>query len=122
MSQPQGFVDPDLPSYVCHLKKALYGLKQAPRAWYLELKQYLVSAGFLNSLSDTSLFVLNRDKLLVYVLVYVDDIIVTGNNAKVIESILQNLGSRFSVKDMGEISYFLGIEAIRTEAGLHLNQ
>ncbi|XP_019089052.1 PREDICTED: uncharacterized protein LOC109127913 [Camelina sativa] len=122
VSQPEGFVDPDHPTYVCKLNKALYGLKQAPRAWYLELKQYLVSAGFRNSLSDTSLFVLRRDKLLLYVLVYVDDIIVTGNNAEMVEQILTNLGDHFSVKDMGYVSYFLGIEAIRTKYGLHLNQ
>lgn len=122
VSQPQGFVDPDRPTYVCHLNKVLYGFKQAQRAWYMELKQYLVSLGFINSLSDTSLFVLNNIKLLDYVLVYVDDITVTGNNPSLVERILQQLGTRFSVKDMGEISYFLGIEATRTEAGLHLNQ
>ncbi|XP_019085503.1 PREDICTED: uncharacterized protein LOC109126424 [Camelina sativa] len=122
VTQPQVFVDPDRPTHVCHLKKALYGLKQAPIAWYLELKNYLVSVGFSNSLSDTLLFVLKRPNLLVYALIYVDNILITGNNVVVVEAILKNLGTRFSVKDMGELSYFLGIEAIRTKAGLHLNQ
>lgn len=91
MAQPQGFVDPDKPSYVCHLKKALYGLKQAPRAWYLELKRYLVDYGFKNAASDTSLFVLNNNNNLVYIFVYVDDILVTGNNTSLVEKILANL-------------------------------
>lgn len=122
VKQPPGFVDPDRPDYVCKLRKALYGLKQAPRAWYMELKGYLVSLGFKNSLADTSLFILQHDKLLVYVLVYVDDIIITGNNTKAVEEVIRNLATRFSVKDMGNLSYFLGIEAVRTKTGLHLNQ
>lgn len=59
MSQPPGFQDPSKPTHVCHLRKALYGLKQAPRAWYSELKTYLTTIGFRNSLSDTSLSSLN---------------------------------------------------------------
>lgn len=60
MVQPPGFIDGDRPDYVCHLKKALYGLKQAPRAWYLELRNFLLSVGFENSIADTSLFILKK--------------------------------------------------------------
>lgn len=120
--QPPGFVYPDKPDYVCKLRKALYGLKQAPRAWYMELKRYLEEIGFKNSLADTSLFILQQKSLLVYVLVYVDDIIVTGNSKEAVEQVIKNLAIRFSVKDLGALSYFLGIEAIRTPQGLHLNQ
>lgn len=116
--QPLGFIDANQPNHVCKLRKALYGLKHAPRAWYLELKGYLVHAGFKNSMSDTSLFILQQPCLLIYILVYVDDIVITGNNSSMVEQVIAN---RFSVKDMGDLSYFLGIEVLRTK-GLHLNQ
>ncbi|CAA7024026.1 unnamed protein product [Microthlaspi erraticum] len=122
MRQPPGFVDPDLPDYVCRLKKPIYGLKQAPRAWYLELKNHLLTLGFKNSVADTALFVLQKGTTLLYLLVYVDDIVVTGNDPAAIEATIKNLATRFSLKDMGALSYFLGIEVIRTKQGLHLNQ
>lgn len=122
MIQPPGFIDPNKPSYVCKLNKALYGLKQAPRAWYLELKNYLLSVGFENSVSDTSLFVQQRGSTLIYIIVYVDDIIVTESDIAVVEATLANLAAQFSIKDMGELSYFLSIEAHRTLQGLHLIQ
>ncbi|KAG7572644.1 Reverse transcriptase RNA-dependent DNA polymerase [Arabidopsis suecica] len=122
MSQPPGFVDADRPDHVCRLRKAIYGLKQAPRAWYLELRNFLVQIGFVNSLSDASLFVYCQGKFQLYVLVYVDDIIVTGNNQDAITSIISALGKRFSLKDQGDINYFLGIEVTRTSKGIHLMQ
>lgn len=77
MMQPPGFVDKDMPNYICRLRKAGYGLKQAPRAWYTELRTYLLNVRFVNSISDTSLFILKYGKSIVYMLVYVDDILVT---------------------------------------------
>lgn len=76
MSQPPGVVDLDHLDYVCHLKKAIYGINQALRAWYLELKAHLLNNGFINSLVDASLFVYKQHSCLLYVLIYVDDIIV----------------------------------------------
>lgn len=80
MSQPVGFKDPTRPSYVCKLNKALYGLKQAPRAWFDKLKAALYHKGFQTSVSDSSLFVLCHNSFFTYVLVYVDDILITGSN------------------------------------------
>ena len=80
MAQPLGFVDFDHPSYVCKLHKAIYGLKQASQAWYHKLRQFLLAFGFKNSHSDTSLFVLHSNHHTLYLLVYVDDIILTSNN------------------------------------------
>ncbi|XP_019096651.1 PREDICTED: uncharacterized protein LOC109130950 [Camelina sativa] len=122
MSQPPGFVDADRPDYVCRLKKAIYGLKQASRAWYMELKNYLLVMGFVNSVVDTSLFILRRGSSIVYMLVYVDDILVTGNDKPLLRQTLDSLATRFSVKDHEDLSYFLGIEACRDETGLHLTQ
>lgn len=73
MEQPPGFIDHDHPDYVCRLRRAIYGLKQAPRVWYLELKTFLLSLGFKNSLADTSMFVLQLGGEVVYLLVYVDE-------------------------------------------------
>ena len=84
MSQPPGFADHDRPSHVCKLRKSLYGLKQAPRVWYSELKSFLIQVGFSNSLSDTSLFIYKNRGDLIYVLVYVDDILITGSNQALI--------------------------------------
>ena len=79
MELPPGFIDTDRPDYVCRLHKAVYGLKQAPRAWYMELRTFLLSLGFTNSLADTSLFALHYRGHHIYLLVYVDDILITGN-------------------------------------------
>lgn len=122
ITQPEGFVDVNHPDYVCRLHKPLYGLKQAPRAWYQELRNYLVSLGFVNSLADVSLFILKHGSTLIYVLVYVDDIIVTGNNHKLLQQTLDAFASRFSIKDPEDIHYFLGLEVHRTSKGLHLTQ
>lgn len=122
MSQPPGFQDPSKPTHVCHLRKALYGLKQAPRAWYSELKTYLTTIGFRNSLSDTSLFILKHNGDYVYLLVYVDDILVTGGSPTLVQQIIDAIARKFSIKDMGNLGYFLGIEAIRSSRGLHLMQ
>lgn len=122
MAQPPGFTDPNHPNHVCRLRKAIYGLKQAPKAWYSELKNFLVHSGFKNSLSDTSLFILKHNGKFVYVLVYVDDILVTGSDNNLVQQVIAALSNRFSIKDMGNLSYFLGIETIRTPQGLHLRQ
>ena len=80
MAQSSGFIDADKPTHVCKFHKAVYGLKQAPRAWYHELRQSLVDSRFKNSHSNTSLFILHAGTNLLYLLVYVDDIIMTGNS------------------------------------------
>jgi hypothetical protein len=110
MAQPPGFHDLDKPEFVCKLRKAIYGLKQAPRAWYHELRNFLHASGFSNSLADTSLFIFHQQSHLIYLLVYVDDIIVTGDNEHAINQFIQRLAARFSLKDLGSLQYFLGVE------------
>ena len=122
MTQPVGFVDPSKPSHVCQLKKALYGLKQAPRAWFEKLKQALVTWGFKASTSDSSLFIFSNTKDLIFLLVYVDDILVTGNNVSLIKKILDDLNKCFALKTLGFVGYFLGFEVHRDENGILLTQ
>lgn len=122
MVQPSGFIDRDRPNHVCKLNKALYGLKQAPRAWYTELKNFLLSLGFKNSVADASLFFYIANNTYLFILIYVDDIIVTGNSDTNIRGLINTLSSRFSLKDLDDLSYFLGIEVLRTDYGFHLSQ
>lgn len=122
VSQPPGFVDSDRPHHVCRLKKALYGLKQAPRAWYEEVRDYLIQMGCTNSVADTSTFVYIHGDHIVYVLVYIDDIIVTGSRISLVMGFIHVLATRFSLKEPTDLSYFLGVEATRTTSGLHLMQ
>ena len=80
MVQPLGYVDPSKPYHVCRLWKSLYGLKQAARAWFERFSTQLLHLGFQASLANSSLFILRCEKIVVYLLVYVDDIVLTGNN------------------------------------------
>ena len=122
MHQPPGFEDPSQPQHVCKLKKSIYGLKQAPRQWYKALRDALLRFGFIHSAIDNSLFIYKSHDILCYCLVYVDDIIVTSNTLSFVNNIINKLGSTFSVKDMGSLHYFLGIEVIPTPQGLFLSQ
>lgn len=122
MAQPPGFVDVDKPDYVCKLFKAIYGLKQAPRAWYTVLRDFLLEAGFFNFVADMSLFILHKAGITLFVLGYVDDIVVTGNSPTHVQLFIDLLTARFSLKDVGALSYFLGIEVTRTVNGLTLTQ
>ena len=122
MAQPPGFIDSDNPTHVCKLYKVIYDLKQAPRAWYQELRKFLMDSGFKNSHSDTSLFILQLGTKLLYLLVYVDDIILTGNNADLVSQLVACLVKRLSLKDLGTLSYFLGVEVIPQRQGILLSQ
>jgi hypothetical protein len=122
MSQPPGFKDQTHPHHVCKLRKAIYGLKQAPRSWYLTLKHALIQLGFHTSKSDSSLFIYHHGSVMCYMLVYVDDLVLTGNDSSFVQSLIQQLGDQFSLKDMGSLNYFLGVEVVSTCAGLFLSQ
>jgi Reverse transcriptase (RNA-dependent DNA polymerase) len=122
MQQPPGFVDPMHPHKVCLLQKALYGLKQAPRAWFHRLKTFLLSYNFICSKSDNSLFIFTNNTTVIYLLVYVDDIIITGNCISAIQDLIATLNSTFSIKDLGTLHYFLGIEVTSQQHCLYLTQ
>lgn len=122
MVQPPGFIDANNPSYVCRLQKALYGVKQAPRAWYWELHSCLISNGFVNSKCDASLFTYSADGICAYLLIYVDDIIFTENNSSFMGQFIKTLSRHFSIKDLGTLNYFLGVEVFPIPNGLFLSQ
>lgn len=122
MQQPPGFEDKDHPDYVWKLHKAIYGLKQAPRAWFDKFSSYLIEYGFVCSTRDPSLFVYHHGSTIIFLILYVDDMILTGNDQHLLAEFLKSVGEKFRIKDMGALSYFLGIQATFRETGLFLNQ
>jgi hypothetical protein len=80
-SQPTGFVNPARPDLVCRLNKSLYGHKQMPRAWYNHFATFLLSLGFVEARSDTSLFLYHQGTNVMYLLLYVDDIVFTASSS-----------------------------------------
>ena len=122
MQQPPGFEDPTKPQFVYKLDKALYGLKQAPRAWFARLSKKLTDLGFSGSKANTLLFFLNRGDVTIFVLVYVDDIIIASSSERATAALLQDLKGEFALKDLGELHYFLGIEVSKVENGIVLTQ
>nr|CAB3501456.1 unnamed protein product [Digitaria exilis] len=117
-AQPSGFEDPAHPDYVCRLNKSLYGLKQAPRAWYSRLAAFLLSLGFVEAKSDTSLFVYRRGSDLIYLLLYVDDIVLTASSSALLRRTISALQQEFSMKDLGQLHHFLGMSVQRSGSGL----
>jgi len=116
MQQPQGFESSD-PSLVCKHNKALYGLKHAPRQWFERLKATLLNLGFTDSKCDPSLFTYAKNKQIVYLFVYVDDIIVTSSSSDLVLQLVKKLNSAFSLKHLGDLDYFLGIEVKKQSDG-----
>ncbi len=122
MEQPPGYVDQTRLNLVCRLKKALYGLKQALRAWSDKIGQYLVTSGFQTSNANFSLYVKKTDHGIVVIVIYVDDLIITGDSDANIFGLKKFLKQKFEMKDLGELRSFLGIEVIQSPKGIWLLQ
>ena len=121
-SQPTGFEDSAHPDYVCRLNRSLYGLKQAPRAWYSRFASYIIQLGFVEAKTDTSLFVYHQGTDTAYLLLYVDDIVLTASSPQLLRRVISALQQEFSMKDLGELHHFLGMHVQRSGAGLQLSQ
>jgi hypothetical protein len=100
----------------------LYGLKQAPRAWYSRFATYLTTLGFIEAKSDTSLFIFHRGSDTLYLLLYVDDIILTASSTELLRRTISALQREFAMKDLGPLHHFLGITVERRPDGLFLHQ
>ncbi|XP_019244361.1 PREDICTED: uncharacterized protein LOC109224228 [Nicotiana attenuata] len=122
MQLPPGFKSQGESQPVCRLIKSLYGLKQAPRQWNEKLTEALCTFGFIQSQHDHSLFVKRSTEGITVVLVYVDDMLITGSQPKLIEDTKAALQKAFKMKDLGELKYFLGIEFARSEKGILMHQ
>ncbi|PKU74342.1 Retrovirus-related Pol polyprotein from transposon TNT 1-94 [Dendrobium catenatum] len=118
MLQPKGFEDQTKPNHVCRLHKAIYGLKQAPRQWYNMFTASLTALGFNHSQSDPSLLIFNKESIQIYILVYVDDILITGNNDTEISNLITQLNKSYALKHLGHVNSFLGIN-IRSDQNMY---
>ena len=109
MEQPEGFVDPERPDYVCKLNKGLYGLKQAARCWNETLDKHLIESGYTKGSADSCIYVKIQGKSFVIMAVYVDDIIPVSNDPSLLACEKEALCQRFEMVDNGCIEYFLGM-------------
>ncbi|CAN1268353.1 Retrovirus-related Pol polyprotein from transposon TNT 1-94 [Linum perenne] len=121
MVPPPGLMIPT-PNLVCKLNKSLYGLKQASRQWNFKLTEFLLQSGYIQSKCDYSVFTKTSNDLFLIVLVYVDDIIIMGNNESEIKLLKSQLDETFTIKDLGLLKYFLGLEIARSEKGINVCQ
>jgi hypothetical protein len=120
MQAPPGYSD--CSDKVCLLRRALYGLKQAPRAWFAKFSSIVHQFGFSSSSHDTALFIRRSDKGMILLLLYVDDMIITGDDHSGISDFKLFLHQQFEMKDLGHLSYFLGLEVSYDSTGYYLSQ
>ena len=108
--------------FVCKLIKSIYGLRQAAREWFDKLATTLFSLGFEQTKADYSLFVYNSKGIFISTLVYVDDILLTGTDSSFIAHVKFVLHQQFTIKDLGLVKYYLGLEVTRTSDGIYIHQ
>ena len=122
VSQPPGFEEPNSENKVCKLIKVLYGLKQAPRAWYRRIDDFLRSIGFSKIYSDANVYVEKKDNYIVIIILYVDDLIIIGDNDDQIHHTQEQLKSEFEMTDLGLMHYCLGIEVWQQAGDIFISQ
>lgn len=122
MKQPSSYENSSNPDYVCKLDKTLCDLKQAPRAQYSRLRSKLYDLGFRGSKADISLFFYNKADLTMFLLIYVDDIIIVSLRKDAVPALLQYLQKELALKDLGDLHYFLGPEVTKISNGILLTQ
>ncbi|MCO5569460.1 hypothetical protein L7F22_023172 [Adiantum nelumboides] len=114
MSQPDGgYTSLQHPDYVCRLLKALYGLKQSPRQWYLRFHQCMISLGYTRFQSDANVYSRHSTNVLLFLAIYVDDLLILSNSQYVIDKAKGELQASFSMIDMGTLHYCLGIQVLQ---------
>nr|GEU91047.1 retrovirus-related Pol polyprotein from transposon TNT 1-94 [Tanacetum cinerariifolium] len=119
---PEGFVDPDHPTHVYHLKKALYGLKQASRAWYDTLSRFLLDNNFSKGTVDPTLFTRKTGKHILLVQIYVDDIIFASTDPTDCAMFSNEMSLKFQMSMIGQMSFFLGLQVSQSPGGIFINQ
>ena len=122
MDIPPGCSTVSKTTTVCRLQKALYGLKQSPRAWFGRFTQAMKKYGFQQSNADHTLFLKHRHGKVTALIIYVDDMIITGNDEEEISKLQNQLAAEFEMKSLGNLKYFLGIEVARSAQGIVLSQ
>lgn len=121
LEQPEEFIIHDKKSHVCKLKKALYGLKQAPRAWYERIDSYLVKLRYSRNEADPNIYFKKSEGDMLILVLYVNDLLITGKDHHIVKC-KQDCISKFEMKDLGLLHYFLGLERRQKEEYIFLNQ
>ena len=119
---PEGFRNSSTSNKVCRLIKSLYGLRQAPRTWFEKIQGFLSEQGLSHTEADYSLFYVTSSKGIIILILYVDDLLVTGSDNDGICSLKQKLMQRFDMIELGNVTYYLGVEFIRSDFGIFLSQ
>nr|GEW81354.1 copia protein [Tanacetum cinerariifolium] len=122
VSQPEGFIDPKFSNHVYRLKKSIYGLKQAPRAWYDKLPSFLIEHGFTKGIVDPTLFTRRHGGDILFVKVYVDDIIFGSTNPDFSKRFANRMKNNFEMSMMGELKFFLGLQVHQSPCGIFISQ
>ena len=123
MKLPLGYSHPlGFPHRVFRQRRALYGLKQPPQAWFAKIDSTISQHGFSDSSFDTSLFLRRSGHGVTILLLYVDDMIITGDDMQGIQDLKHFLGHQFEMKDLGPLNYFLGLEVSYSAYGYYLTQ
>jgi hypothetical protein len=120
MEKPPGYVQNDS-SLVCLLNKYLYGLKQTPRAWYSKMDRFLIATGFSRCHYDPNVYTKKVGSHLIILVLYVDDLILTGSDSKILNHVKTNLKKKFEMTDLGFLHYFLGLQVLQTNAVIFLS-
>ena len=107
---------------VCKLNKALYGLKQSPQAWFRRFSSTIKEFSYKQSNSDHTLFIKHKEGKVMTLIVYVDDMVLTGDEPGERKALQEYLASKFEMKDLSQLKYFLGIKVSRSKAGISLSQ
>jgi hypothetical protein len=110
MTQPEGFVDPKHAGKICKLQKSIYGLKQASQSWNLRFDEVVKEFDFIKNVEESCVYKKVSGSAVVFLVLYVDDILLIGNNIPMMEVVKSSLRKSFSMKDLGEAAYILGIK------------
>jgi hypothetical protein len=113
MIQPKGFVDPINAEKICKLQKSIYGLKQASRSWNIHFDEVVKGFGFHHNEEESCVYKKESESVVAFLSLYVDDILLIGNDIPILESVKASLKKSFSMKDLGEATYILGIRIYR---------
>ncbi|RVW67170.1 Retrovirus-related Pol polyprotein from transposon RE1 [Vitis vinifera] len=123
MSPPPSFEESFGVGKVCKLKKSLYGLKQSPRAWFERFGKIIKHYGYTQSQADHTMFYKHSNEgKVVILIVYVDDIVLIGDDCNELEKLKGKLAEEFEITDLGALKYFLGMEFARSKEGIFVNQ
>lgn len=122
MAQPPEFVDANLPHHVYKLHKEIYGKKTGSSVWFQYIRTFVIFNSFIPSIADSSMFIYQNGCHMMIFLLYVEDIVLTGNSSKLLQSFITKLGTKFEIKDLDDLHYFHELETTRDVDGLYMSQ